>query len=166
MDESECTIRIFYKSRVIIPVKEKEAIKFINGKREWATNINIISGVETVSKGFFVIKGKNIFRDLMNYIIESDYTIAVTDNRWFNDIIAMNYIKYFNKYTESIGDYRLLILDGYSSHATFQFRQYVYDNKIILLYLPAYTIHKLQLLDIGIFGSQANFYSQEVDRYS
>jgi hypothetical protein len=152
MDESGCAIGIFYKSRVIIPVKEKEVIKFMDGKREWATNIDIISGVGTAFKGFFVIKGKNVLRDLINYIIESDCTVAVTDNGWFNDMMVMNYIKYFNKYTEPIGDYRLLILDRYGSHATFQFRKYAHDNKIILLYLPAYTTHRLQLLDVGIFG--------------
>jgi hypothetical protein len=66
---------------VIIPAKEKKAIKSIDGKREWATNIDIISGVGTVFKGFFVIKGKNILRNLINYIIESDCTITVTDNK-------------------------------------------------------------------------------------
>jgi hypothetical protein len=80
MDESGYVIGIFYKSRVIIPIKEKEAIKSINGKREWATNIDIISDVETASKGFFVTKGKNMFRDLMSYIIELGCTVAVTDN--------------------------------------------------------------------------------------
>jgi hypothetical protein len=166
MDESGCAIRISHKSRVIIPAKEKEAIKSMNGKREWATNINTINNIRTASKGFFVIKGKNVLRDLMNYIIESDCTITITDNGWFNNIMAMNYIKHFNKHTEPIGDYRLLILDGHGNHATFQFKKYAHNNKIILLYLPAHTTHKLQSLDIGIFGPQANFYSQEIDRYS
>jgi hypothetical protein len=80
MDESGYAIRISHKSRVIIPVKKKEAIKSMNSKREWATNIDIISGVEIISKGFFVTKGKNVLRNLMNYIIELDYTIAVTNN--------------------------------------------------------------------------------------
>ena len=81
MDESGCAIGIFYKSRVIIPAKEKKIIKFMDGKREWVININIINSVGTVSKGFFVIKGKNMFWDLMSYIIESGCTIVVTDNR-------------------------------------------------------------------------------------
>ena len=80
MDESGYVIGISYKSRVIIPVKEKKAIKFMNGKREWATNIDIINSVGTVFKGFFVIRGKNVLRDLISYIIELDCTIAVTDN--------------------------------------------------------------------------------------
>jgi hypothetical protein len=86
MDESESTIGISHKSRVIIPAKKKKAIKSMNGKREWATNINTISGVRTASKGFFVTKSKNVLRDLMSYIIESGCTIAVTDNGWSNDM--------------------------------------------------------------------------------
>jgi len=81
MDESKYIIRISYKSRVIISVKEKEPIKSINNKHEWVININTINSVGIASKGFFVIRGKNVFWDFMNYIIESDYTIAVTDNR-------------------------------------------------------------------------------------
>jgi hypothetical protein len=46
----------------------------------------------------------------MNYIIESGCMVTVTDNGWSNNIMAINYIKHFNKYTEPIGDYRLLIL--------------------------------------------------------
>jgi hypothetical protein len=80
MDESGYIIKVSYKSRVIISVKEKEVIKFMDGKREWATNIDIISGVGTAFKGFFVTKGKNIFRDFMSYIIELGCTIVVTDN--------------------------------------------------------------------------------------
>jgi hypothetical protein len=81
MDESGYIIRISYKNRVIIPAKEKKIIKFMDSKREWTININIINGVGTASKGFFVTKGKNVFRDFINYIIESGCTIAVTDNK-------------------------------------------------------------------------------------
>jgi intergrase/recombinase len=60
MDESGCAIGVSHKSRVIIPAKEKEAIKSMDGKREWATNIDTISSIGIVSKGFFVTKGKNV----------------------------------------------------------------------------------------------------------
>jgi hypothetical protein len=81
MDESGYIIGISHKSRVIIPAKEKKIIKSIDGKREWAINIDIINGVGIISKDFFVTKGKNVLRDLINYIIELDCTIAITDNR-------------------------------------------------------------------------------------
>jgi hypothetical protein len=163
MDESGCALRIYHKSRVIVLAKERDAIKSINRKREWGTNINSISGIGKASKAFIITKGKYVLRDLIEPIIESGCTLAVTHNGWSNDEMAMAYIKHFNKHTEPIGEFRLLILDGHGSHATFQFKQFAHSNKIILLYLPAHTTHLLQPLDIGIFGPQSKFYSQEVD---
>src|SRR6266536_1392094 len=111
MDELGCSIRVSHKSRVVIPAEEKQVIKTIDGKREWATNINTISSVGTACKGFFVIKGIYVLRDLMKYIIKSGCICAVTPNEWSNHDMTMTYIKHFNKHTELIGEYRLLILD-------------------------------------------------------
>ncbi len=95
----------------------------------------------------------------MKYIVKSGYICVVTPNEWSHHDMAMAYIKYFNKYTELIGEYRLLILDKHDNHVIFRFEKFAYNNKIILLYLPAHTTYKLQLLNISIIGSQAEFYS-------
>ena len=91
-----------------------------------------------------------MFRDLINYIIESGCTIVVTDNRWFNDIIVINYIKHFNKYTKEkrVGEWRLLIYNGYGSYLTHKFITYCFENKIWLYALPPYSSHVLQPLNV------------------
>ena len=82
MDESEYAIRIFYKSRVIVPAKKKEARKIINSKREQIINCDIINSVGKAStKNFYIIKGKRVLRDLIEFIIELGCTLAVTDNK-------------------------------------------------------------------------------------
>ncbi len=91
-------------------------------------------------------------------IIKLRATLVVIYNGWSNDEIALEYFKYFYKYVRPIGVFRLLILDGYGNHAIFRFKELAYEYKIILLYLPAHTTHRLQLLDIGIFRPQAEFY--------
>jgi hypothetical protein len=80
--------------------------------------------------------------------------------------MAIEYLNHFHKHARPTGVYRLLLLDGHSSHATFRFKALANDYKIILLYLPAHTTHRLQLLDVGIFGPQSGFYSNEVVRHS
>jgi len=60
----------------------------------------------------------------------------------------------------------LLILDNYGSHATIAFIDYAYKNKIVLLYLPSYSTHRLQPLDIVIFGPLTTYYSHEVNAYN
>jgi len=69
--------------------------------------------------------------------------LAVSDNGWTNDEFGVEWLRYFNRYTPSIGVYRLLILDNYGSHATIAFIDYAYENKIVLFYLPLYSTHRL-----------------------
>jgi hypothetical protein len=56
-------------------------------------------------------------------------------------------------------------LNNYGSHAIFRFKILANNYKIIILYLPAHTTHRLQLLDIGIFSFQSGFYFNEVVQY-
>jgi hypothetical protein len=60
----------------------------------------------------------------------------------------------------------LLILDNHRSHATVSFIDYAYENNIVLPYLPPHSTHRLQPLDVAIFGPLAIYYSQEVNQYS
>ncbi|KAF2837713.1 DDE-domain-containing protein, partial [Patellaria atrata CBS 101060] len=62
------------------------------------------------------------------------------------------------------GVYRLLILDGHSSHATPEFDQYCTENKIITLCIPSHTSHRLQPLDVSCYSSLKVAYGHEVQK--
>ncbi|KAF2837159.1 CENP-B protein [Patellaria atrata CBS 101060] len=62
------------------------------------------------------------------------------------------------------GVYLLLILDGYSSHATPEFDQYYTENKIITLYMPSHTSHRLQPLGVSCYSSLKVAYGHEVQK--
>jgi hypothetical protein len=102
----------------------------------------------------------------MEVMIKSGATLITTHNGWSNDEMALEYLKHFHRHARPIGIYRLLILNGYGSHATFRFKELAHKYKIILLYLPAHTTHRLQPLDVGIFGPQSGFYSNEIVQHS
>ncbi len=97
---------------------------------------------------------------------DSRATLAVSNNEWTNDELGVEWLRHFNRYISLIGVYRLLILDNYRNHATIVFIDYAYENKIILFYLPLYSTHRLQPLDIIIFGLLATYYSHEVNVYN
>jgi hypothetical protein len=67
--------------------------------------------------------------------------------------MIIEYFNHFHKYARLTRVYRLLLLDNYDSYTIFRFKALANNYKIILLYLPAHTTYKLQLLDIGIFSS-------------
>jgi hypothetical protein len=80
-----------------------------------------------------------------------DWAVAVGDNSWINDRLGLEWIQHFHRHTESRSSkaYKLLVLDGYSSHATLEFNQFCTENKIITLCMPPHTSHLLQPLDVG-----------------
>ena len=114
------------------------------GNREWTTAIEGINAAGWAIPPFIILAGKvhqsNWYREL-----PADWVIAVSDNGWTTDELGFEWIKHFNTHTESRtkGAYRLLILDGHSSHATPEFDQYCTANKIITLCMPTHTSHLL-----------------------
>ncbi|KNG46897.1 plasma membrane calcium-transporting atpase 2 [Stemphylium lycopersici] len=59
------------------------------------------------------------------------------------------------------GAYRLLILDGHSSHATTELNQFCTENKVITLCMPTHTCHLLQPLDVNCFSPLKRAYGHE-----
>ena len=143
MDESETAISVEQKSRIILPAEKKDVFAKQDGNREWGTMIECIRVIGGDILLFFIYKGKHIFRDLAELISHSRATLACSENGWSNDEIGFEWLKHFNKHTTSTGAYRLLILNRYGSHATFTFTNYARENKIVLLYLPPHTTHRL-----------------------
>jgi len=133
------------------------------GNREWVTAIECINASGWCLPPFVILAGKlhqaSWYKDL-----PPDWAIALSDNGWTTDELGLEWIKHFNRHTESrtTGAYRLLILDGHSSHATPEFDQFCKDNKIITLCMPPHTSHLLQPLDVGCYSPLKVVYGHEV----
>jgi hypothetical protein len=133
------------------------------GNREWVTTIECINASGWRLPPFVILSGKlhqaSWYKDLPD-----DWVVAVSDNGWTTDELGLEWLKHFNRHTESCtkGAYRLLILDGHGSHATPEFDQYCKDNKIITLCMPPHTSHLLQPLDVGCFAILKVTYGQQV----
>jgi len=52
--------------------------------------------------------------------------------------------------------------DGHSSHVNMKFVDFCISEKIIPYCLPLYTTHRLQILDISIFGGYKHQYQKEL----
>jgi hypothetical protein len=133
------------------------------GDREWITSIECINASGWHLPPFLILKGKlhqaSWYKDL-----PPDWMVAVSDNGWTTNELGLDWVKHFNRQTESCtrGAYRLLILDGHESHATPEFDQYCKDNKIITLCMPPHTSHLLQPLDVGCFSPLKVAYGHQV----
>jgi hypothetical protein len=53
-------------------------------------------------------------------------------------------------------------MDGYKSHSLYKFYKYYKEEKIIILYIPTYLSHLLQLLNMGYFSPLKRVYGNKI----
>src|SRR5450755_3716280 len=166
MDEAGAGLGFTQKSYIIGPAEKKDVRLSTEKNREWATLIKSINVIGGTIPPFFVNKGMYVLLDLIKIMLKLKATLAYSHNGWSNNVITFEYLKHFHKHAKATEAYRLLLLNNHNNYATFEFKLLANKYKIILLYLPAHTTHRLQPLDIGIFGPLTYFYSNEVVDFS
>lgn len=100
---------------------------------------------------------------------EADKTyFASSENGWTCDALGLAWLSLFHKHTKhKVGNRRrLLIVDGHSSHINMAFITTADSLRILLAILPAHTTHRLQPLDVGLFGPLAQEYTKRLDAYN
>ena len=139
------------------------AVTIQPGNREWVTAIECINASGWCLPLFVILSGK-AHQSSWYQGLPLNWTVAVSDNGWTTDQLGVEWVKHFNQHTaaRTAGVYRLLVLDGHSSHATPEFDQYCADNKIITLCMPPHTSHLLQPLDVSCFSPLKRAYRREV----
>jgi len=136
------------------------------GNREWSTVIQGINALGWALPPFVIMAGQNHLASWYESNgFPPDWVIAVTENGWTTNKIAMDWIQHFNKHTatRTVGLYRLLILDGHASHHSDEFEEYCQQNKIITLCMPPHSSHLLQPLDVGCFSPLKAAYGKQIE---
>jgi hypothetical protein len=93
---------------------------------------------------------------------------AISEKDWNNENMGIYWLQHvFDRYTKLIaGFYRyLLIVDDHNSYINMRFINYCDQNRILLAIFFSHSTHRLQFLDVGLFGFLAEYYSQEIDRF-
>lgn len=80
--------------------------------------------------------------------------------------LFVKWIEHFVEHVRPTAEKKaLLILDGHSSHKSYQALQLAKQNSIVLLCLPAHCTHHLQPLDVAFFGPLHKYYNQTVTQW-
>ncbi|XP_039759705.1 uncharacterized protein LOC120633562 [Pararge aegeria] len=78
---------------------------------------------------------------------------AANRSGWINADIFVSVLKHIQKHTLSSKEHPILLLcDNHESHISLQAITYARDNGIIFVSFPPHTSHRLQPLDVGVFG--------------
>ena len=125
-DETGFAIGIAGTSKVVTSIETVgRAIAIQPGNRTWVTSIECINAYGWAISPFIILPGK-VHLDVWYRDLPPSWVLAVSDNGWTTDALGFEWIQHFNRCTESrtLGRWRLLILDGHSSHTIPEFDIY------------------------------------------
>ncbi|KAJ6263664.1 hypothetical protein Dda_2233 [Drechslerella dactyloides] len=166
-DETGFAMGIISTTTVVTGAETRDKAKLAQpGNREWATVIQGIGAEGWAVPPFIVLAGQHHLASWYTATkLPADWVIALSDNGWTTNELALQWLKHFDKFTarRCISDYRLLVLDGHESHHSVTFELYCQEHKIVTICMPPHSSHILQPLDIGCFGPLKQAYSHEVE---
>lgn len=165
-DETGFQMGVIGTARVVTRSERAGRASIIQpGNREWVTVVEAINASGWAIPPMIIFAGK-LHQTAWYKALPAQWTIAVSDNGWTTDQLGLTWLQdVFHPYTKdrTVGQYRLLILDGHGSHMTAEFDRFCLDNAIITLCMPPHSSHLLQPLDVACFSPLKRAYGHQVE---
>lgn len=106
------------------------------------------------------------FKDRMLYGAPPGSIGAATPSGWSNEDTFFQFMQHFIKFVKPSKEERvILFIDNHETHLTIESLDLASNAGIIMVTFPPHTSHKLQPLDLTVYGSLKNFYNQAVDSW-
>ncbi|KIL56122.1 hypothetical protein M378DRAFT_17371 [Amanita muscaria Koide BX008] len=139
-----------------------------------SSNLELVTIVECVAAdgGFLspgiIFEGKQQYERAW-FEVDPRISIGLSNNGWTSDFHCLEWFKNNfipqAKARNTSGRPILLVYDGHGSHERYNLLQLAKDHNIILFSLPPHTTHKLQPLDVGVFGPFAHAWIDRCNDY-
>ena len=157
MDESGFSLGSTGNNKVIVSqVTRQELRKFkkIPGRQEWITSIECIGASGVTLPPLVIFKAKNTNSSWLPTETPSNWLHATSNSGWTSDFLTLEWLDhcFIPNTRRNDGKRILLLIDRHSSHLTSKFIAKCMNASIDLTNMPPHTSHRLQPLDIGIFG--------------
>lgn len=143
-----------------------------DSSREWVTVLACISsdGIALNPGLIFQSDSGDLKSSWVESIEPEKHSVFITSSStgWSNNDIGLAWLKeVFERETRryALTGYRLLLLDGHSSHVSMEFLEYCEAHKILIGIFPPHSTHTLQPLDVGMFKPLLSAYQVQLDIY-
>ena len=136
-------------------------LKCLNN-RELLSIIECINNAGREIPPFLVVIGINILAPWFINNLNPHVIVITSEIGFDNNWISLQWIKYFERYSrrEQVDSRRLLLMNSYKSHDTYEFLKYYEKHNIISLLFPSYIIYLLQSLNVCVFQPLKYYYSK------
>ena len=130
--------------------------------------VTLITSINTASYSIlpFIILTSQYYLSTQykDAVILYNQAIAVSNNSQTTNKLVVEQLEHFNAYIKAciVGARQLLILNSYKSYYSLKFQEICKENNIYTLYIPPYSSHLLQPLNIGCFSLLKRAYSRKI----
>ena len=166
MDESGFRIGVG-RGYTVITLLAKGPVRVTDpGVRDLISDVESISGGGATIPPMLIVPGFYILNKwVQENDLDDDILLATTSSGYSDDVKAYEWIQHFEKHSRKtqVGGWRLLIMDNYGSHLTYEFIEYCNHKNIIWFGLPPHSTYVTQPLDVGIFQPMKHYHSDVID---
>jgi len=177
MDEKGFLLGRLNKGRRIFSKDLKGSGKLLaavqDGSRDWLTVVATICADGTALAPLLIYQSEaGTVQDswLKDFNPEGqDCFFSSSPNGWTSDEVGSKWLQelfHTRTVAKARRNWRLLFVDGYSSHVTTDFLQKALEKKILIVIYPPHTTHRLQTLDVGCFAPLATYYGQSLEAFT
>ena len=160
MDEKGFALGLLGSEKCFCSKETIELKRSEPGNTDWASVLECISADGRLLPPFIIFKGKVFMESWIEELVGQG-KIGLSRKGWTNNSLGFEWFQeIFEPWTKATqkGEYRMLLVDGHSSHITGDVIQFCVNHKILLICLPSHTTHELQPLDVSYFLPLANKY--------
>ncbi len=176
MNEKSFLLEVLQKTQRVFSLKHFDSDKLLSAdqddNREWIILIAIICMNMTYILSLIIYQA--ISGNVQNsWLTEYDFKeqfcfFAFFTTDWTNDELIYSWLTIvFDRNTRSkvrnSRDYRLLFIDEHDSHINMKFLDWCEQNKMLVTLYSSHSTHCLQPLNVSLFNSLTNYYSQNLN---
>ncbi len=166
MNESDFHIKV-ERDHLVITLIKKRSLRAIDSRVR-----NLVSDVKTINAEkekiflMLIVFEINILNKwVQKNNLNDDLLLATTEFKYSNDEKIFDWLKHFDFHSRKtqVEAHRLLIMNNYESHLTYEFLQYVDFHNIVIFILFSHSTHVTQSLNVRIFQLMKHYHSKVID---
>lgn len=165
VDESGLTT--VQKPEKILATKGRKQIGCLTSA-ERGSNVTVVCCTNAIGSFIppcMIFPRKNMKKELVDEAPTGTLGLA-QESGWMNTDIFVKWLKHFKEHTKSsTDDPVLLICDGHASHKSIEALTFAKENGIHMLCLPPHCTHRMQPLDVSIYGPLKTYFHQEISKW-
>ncbi len=141
-------------SHLMMTLSQRKMIITDSDNRDYIIFAKCINETDDSIFSFLILKEVNILSKwALKNDLDDDVVLSTSDIDYSNDVLAFEWLKHFDTHSKKLQKdlFRMLVMNDYESHLTYEFYEYAKSHDIYLMKLFFHSTHLTQSLNVEMF---------------